>query len=35
MVKHAQWFQKDKPQAVKIVEADFFSADLVMGVRHG
>jgi hypothetical protein len=25
VVKYARWFQKDKAQPVKIVEADFFS----------
>jgi hypothetical protein len=35
MVKYAGRFQKDKAQAVKVVEADFFSVGVAMGVRHG
>jgi hypothetical protein len=35
MVKYAGRFQKDKAQAVKVVEADFFSVGVAMRVRHG
>jgi hypothetical protein len=34
-VIYAGRFKKDKAQAVKVVEADFFSGGVAMRVRHG